>query len=58
MTRHIGLKSGCRIETPGLSVNRLCGSGFQSAIEGAKDICLQECNLVLAGGTETMSQVE
>lgn len=56
MTRHIALKVGCRTETPGLSVNRLCGSGFQAVIEGAKDICLEECNIVLAGGTETMSQ--
>ena len=57
MTRHIALKSGCRTETPGLTVNRLCGSGFQSAIEGAKDIILKECNIVLAGGTENMTQV-
>ena len=56
MTRHIALKSGCRTETPGLTVNRLCGSGFQAAIEGAKDIILGECNIVLAGGTENMSQ--
>src|SRR5512144_1104513 len=29
LARHVGLKAGCRIETPALTVNRLCGSGFE-----------------------------
>src|SRR5688572_20488433 len=28
--RHVALKAGCPIETPALTVNRLCGSGFQA----------------------------
>ena len=44
------------INTPGLTINRLCGSGFQSVINAAQDILLGEAKVVLAGGTENMSQ--
>jgi acetyl-CoA acyltransferase 2 len=56
MARHIGLKSGVPQAAGGLTVNRLCGSGFQSIVSGAKQILLGESNVVLAGGTENMSQ--
>src|SRR5215203_4132825 len=32
--RHVGLKSGVPVEVPALTVNRLCGSGIQAAING------------------------
>ena len=54
--RHVGLKSGCRIETPALTVNRLCGSGLQAIISGAEQILLGQASYVLAGGMENMSQ--
>ena len=54
--RHVGLKSGCRIETPALTVNRLCGSGLQAIISGAEQILLDQAEYVLAGGMENMSQ--
>jgi acetyl-CoA acetyltransferase family protein len=54
--RHIGLKAGVPIEVPALTVNRLCGSGIQSAISGGQLIQLGEADVVLAGGTENMSQ--
>jgi acetyl-CoA acyltransferase 2 len=54
--RHVGLKSGCRIETPALTVNRLCGSGLQAIITGAQQLVLGEAEFVLAGGMENMSQ--
>jgi len=54
--RHVGLKAGVPIEVPALTVNRLCGSGIQSAISGGQMILLGEADLVLAGGTESMSQ--
>ena len=54
--RHVGLKSGCRIETPALTVNRLCGSGLQAIITGAEQILLGQATYVLAGGMENMSQ--
>jgi acetyl-CoA C-acetyltransferase len=56
LARHIGLKSGLKIETPALTINRLCGSGMESIILAAKKIYLNETNVVLAGGSESMSQ--
>ncbi len=55
LTRHIGLKSGVPIEVPALTVNRLCGSGFQSLVSGAHLIRMGEAATVLCGGTESMS---
>jgi acetyl-CoA acyltransferase 2 len=55
--RHIALKTGVPVEVPALTVNRLCGSGIQAAISGAQMILLGEADIVLTGGTESMSQV-
>jgi len=54
--RHIGLKAGLPIEAPAVTVNRLCGSGFEAVTQGAQLIMLGEADAVLAGGTESMSQ--
>jgi acetyl-CoA acetyltransferase family protein len=54
--RHVGLKAGLPIETPALTVNRLCGSGMQSLVNAAQMIQLGEAKTVLAGGMESMSQ--
>ncbi len=54
--RHVGLKAGLPIETPALTVNRLCGSGFQAIVNGAEQILLGEAEAVLVAGTENMSQ--
>lgn len=54
--RHVALRSGCPIETPGLTVNRLCGSGFQAVVNGAEEILLGESEVCLVGGGESMSQ--
>ena len=54
--RHVGLRAGLPIETPGLTVNRLCGSGMQSIVNAAQMIQLGEASVVLAGGMEAMSQ--
>lgn len=55
-SRHVALKSGCRIETPALTVNRLCGSGFQAVVSGAQEILLGRANVCLVGGADSMSQ--
>lgn len=55
--RHIGLKSGIPQTTPGLTVNRLCGSGVQAIVSAAQSIRLGESQLALAGGSENMSQI-
>jgi acetyl-CoA acetyltransferase family protein len=54
--RHVGLKAGLPIEVPALTVNRLCGSGIQSAVSAAQMIRLGEARIALAGGMENMSQ--
>src|SRR6187402_2547002 len=54
--RHVGLKAGVPIEVPALTVNRLCGSGIQAAVNGAHLILLGEADVVLTGGMESMSQ--
>jgi acetyl-CoA acetyltransferase family protein len=54
--RHVGLRAGLPIETPALTVNRLCGSGMQSLVNAAQMIQLGEATFVLAGGMEAMSQ--
>jgi acetyl-CoA acetyltransferase family protein len=56
LARHVALRSGLPIETPAVTVNRLCGSGFEAIIQGAQQILLGESKLVLAGGAESMSQ--
>src|SRR5512143_775462 len=54
--RHVGLKAGVPKEVPAVTVNRLCGSGFESIVQGAHRILLNEATTVLAGGMENMSQ--
>lgn len=56
ISRHIALNLGVKLETPCLTVNRLCGSGFQAAINSAQDIVLRDAEISLAIGTESMSQ--
>src|SRR2546429_3809259 len=54
--RHVGLKAGLPIEVPAVTVNRLCGSGFEAITQGAQLILLGEADAVLCGGAESMSQ--
>jgi acetyl-CoA acyltransferase 2 len=56
LARHVGLKTGIPQEVPALTMNRLCGSGFQAVVTGAMEILLGEAEVVLCGGTESMSQ--
>ena len=44
------------VEVPSYSVNKVCGSGLKSVVLGAQSIMLGNCDTVLAGGTESMSQ--
>lgn len=54
--RHVSLKAGCREETSALTLNRLCGSGFQAVVSGAQEIILGDAAVCLVGGAESMSQ--
>jgi acetyl-CoA acetyltransferase family protein len=53
--RHVGLEAGLPVEVPALTVNRLCGSGFQAVVSAAQEIHAGDAEVVLAGGTESMS---
>ena len=56
ISRHIALKANVPVTTPALTVNRLCGSGFQAVVTAAQEIQLGESDIVLCGGSENMSQ--
>ncbi len=54
--RHVALRADLPVETPALTVNRLCGSGLQAVVSGAQQILLDEAQVVVSGGMENMSQ--
>ena len=56
LARHVGLQAGLPQETPAVTINRLCGSGFQAVVSAAQEILLGQADACLAGGTESMSQ--
>ncbi len=56
LARHVALRSGVPEERPAVTVNRLCGSGFEAIVQGAKEILLGGADVTLCGGTESMSQ--
>jgi acetyl-CoA acyltransferase 2 len=56
LARHVGLRAGLPETVPALTINRLCGSGFQSIVTGAMEIMLGEAEVALCGGSESMSQ--
>ena len=51
-----GLKAGLKVETPAVTVNRLCGSGIEAISQAAQRLLLGEAAMVLAGGMENMTQ--
>jgi len=54
--RQVGVKSGVPVQAPGLTLNRMCGSGLQAIINAAQEIALGDADAVLAGGIENMDQ--
>lgn len=56
LARHVGHRAGVSINAPALTINRLCGSGFQAVINAVHEIQLGESEIVLAGGSESMTQ--
>ncbi|GAA5848243.1 hypothetical protein JCM5353_009022 [Sporobolomyces roseus] len=55
LARHVGHLSGLPVDVPAVTINRLCGSGFQTIINAAQEIKLGEADVVLTGGSEQMS---
>ena len=56
MSRAAALKGGLSESTPALTVNRLCGSGLQAIISAAQLVLLDDCDLAVAGGAESMTR--
>ena len=57
LARHVGLKVGAPVSTPAVTINRLCGSGFQAWVQAVQMIQTGEATCVLAGGPEQMTQI-
>jgi acetyl-CoA C-acetyltransferase len=56
LSRVAAVNGGLPIETPALTVNRLCGSGLQAIVSAAQTIALGEADVAVAGGAESMSR--
>jgi|ERR1051326_1306025 acetyl-CoA C-acetyltransferase len=55
VARQIAIRSGLQHETPAYTVNQACGSGLRAIMNAADQIRLGHANVILAGGTESMS---
>src|SRR5438477_10123106 len=56
VARMSALLAGLPVTIPGSTVNRLCGSGLQAVVDGARAIGTGEADLVIAGGVESMTR--
>jgi len=56
LARHVALRCGMKEETPAVTLNRLCGSSFETLLDAKRRILTNESRLVMTGGTESMSQ--
>jgi acetyl-CoA C-acetyltransferase len=54
--RQVGMKTGLPVTTPGLTLNRMCGSGLQAIISAAQEVALGDADVVMAGGIENMDR--
>jgi acetyl-CoA acetyltransferase family protein len=50
------LLAGLPVSVPGVTVNRLCGSGLEAVVQAARAVALGDASVVLAGGVESMSR--
>ena len=58
MARVAAVNGGLPVETPSLTVNRLCGSGLQAIVSAAQLIQLGDAEAAVAGGAECMSRAQ
>jgi acetyl-CoA C-acetyltransferase len=56
LSRVAAVDAGIPVETPALTVNRLCGSGLQAIVSAAQTIMLGDADVAVAGGAESMSR--
>ncbi|PKP04896.1 MAG: acetyl-CoA C-acyltransferase [Bacteroidetes bacterium HGW-Bacteroidetes-6] len=55
VARQCSIKAGLPVEVPAYSLNMVCGSGMKAVMNGCADIITGTANIVIAGGTESMS---
>jgi acetyl-CoA C-acetyltransferase len=58
LARAAAINAGLPVETPALTVNRLCGSGLQAIVSAAQTIALGEADVAVGGGAESMSRAQ
>ncbi len=58
LARVAAVDAGLPVETPALTLNRLCGSGLQAVVSAAQTIALGEADIAVAGGAESMSRAQ
>jgi len=56
LSRAVARQAGCPVETPALTLNRVCGSGLQAIISATQAILLGDVDVAVAGGVESMSR--
>ncbi|MBA5775919.1 3-oxoadipyl-CoA thiolase [Stappia sp. F7233] len=56
VARMAALLAGLPVDVPGTTINRLCGSGMDAVLMGARAIRCGEADLIIAGGVESMSR--
>jgi 3-oxoadipyl-CoA thiolase len=56
VARMSALLAGLPVSVPGATVNRLCGSGLEAVVDGARAIAVGDADLIVAGGVESMSR--
>src|SRR5262245_34979513 len=54
--RQVAIKAGLPVDVPGMTINRVCGSGLQAICSAAQEVALGQAEVVLAGGIENMDQ--
>lgn len=54
--RQVGMKAGLPVTTPGMTLNRMCGSGLQAIVSAAQEVALGDADVVMAGGIENMDR--
>ncbi len=57
ISRHAAVKAGIPIETPAVTINRICGSGLEAINTGARYIQTGDASIVVAGGAENMTMM-
>jgi len=58
LSRVSAIRAGIPVETPALTVNRLCGSGLQAIVSAAQSVMLGDCDVAVGGGAECMSRAQ